>query len=153
MNAPAQDIPREPIGRIMSTISRVFYIDLQQKLKHLDIDRSFYPLLLIESGNGKMTQQDLANKLACDKVQVVRIVDYLSLNGYVTRTKNLNDRRKLNLEITSKAREILPDVKKAIDETSSLALEGIEIAKVEELYTTLHIIKKNLSRVKNTIEV
>lgn len=79
---------KEPIGRKMDKIGKMFQSKLQNDLKHLDIDRSFYPLLLIEAGNG-ITQQELASRLLCDKVQVVRIIDYLSSNGYVEDRKSV----------------------------------------------------------------
>ena len=77
---------KEPIGRRLDKIGKLFLAKLQTNLTHLDIERSFYPLLLIEAGNG-LTQQNLAQKLNCDKVQVVRIIDYLSSNGYVQRVQ------------------------------------------------------------------
>jgi MarR family transcriptional regulator, transcriptional regulator for hemolysin len=136
---------REPIGRIMGSIGRKFLGNLQQSLMYLDIERSFYPLLLIEAGNGNLTQKELAHKLSCDKVQVVRIIDYLSSNGYVVRGQDINDRRKCNLVITEKARKILPDIKKAIRETTAMSLKNIPENKIEELYALLKIMDQNLS--------
>ena len=44
MSKRDENYPREPIGRIMAKISRIFLADLQRNLSHLDIDRSYYPL-------------------------------------------------------------------------------------------------------------
>jgi DNA-binding MarR family transcriptional regulator len=144
MDTSEKSTIREPIGRIMGNISRMFLADLQHQLKHLDIERSFYPLLLIEARNGKMTQQELAGEIMRDKVQVVRIIDYLSLNGYVTRIQDLNDRRKINLEITGKGREILPEIRRAIAKTSNIALANIPEDQIDELYRMIRTIEKNL---------
>jgi MarR family transcriptional regulator, transcriptional regulator for hemolysin len=144
MNTVTEQI-KEPIGRIMGNISRAFLSELHDNLSHLDIDRSFYPLLLIDAGNGNITQNELAAKLSCDKVQVVRIIDYLSSNGYVERAKNAEDRRKCSLEITDKARKVLPDIKMAIRKTSVIALKNIPENKINELYGLLAIIDHNLS--------
>ena len=51
---------REPVGRKMGKISKILQSNLQTNLSYLDIDRSFYPLLLIESHPG-ITQQELAS--------------------------------------------------------------------------------------------
>jgi len=134
---------REPVERIMGKISRIFQATIQEKLAKLDIDRSFYPLLLIEAGNG-ITQQELSKKLSCDKVQVVRIIDYLSSHGYVERIQNKTDRRKYELTITQKAKQILPEIKKTILETSSMSLKGLSVKQINELYRTLSIIESNL---------
>ncbi|MBP1615085.1 MAG: regulatory protein MarR [Bacteroidetes bacterium] len=140
-----ENLIREPIGRVMGRIGRKFLGNLQKDLSHLDIERSFYPLLLIEIGEGKLSQQELAIKLSSDKVQVVRIIDYLSINGYVERTQNPEDRRKYELTITDKARRAIPDIKKTIQELSRVAFEGLSQEQINELYSVLEVIEKNLS--------
>lgn len=139
---------QEPIGRKMDKVGRMFQAELQAELQHLDIERSFYPLMLIEAGNG-ITQQELADKLLCDKVQVVRIIDYLSYNGYVKRVQNQTDKRKYELTITEKARLVLPDIKKAISDTSSIAMKGLSENQVSQLYSMVSLIESNLISHKN----
>jgi len=139
---------KEPLGRKMDKIGRMFQVMLQDDLKHLDIDRSFYPLLLIESGNG-ITQQELADKLLCDKVQVVRIVDYLSSNGYVERIQNPTDKRIYELTITEKARLALPEIKKTLDKVTNIAVKSLSEDQVHELRKMLIIIESNLSSYKS----
>ena len=134
---------KEPIGRKMDKIARMFWFKLNNQLSHLDINRSLYPLLLIEAGNG-ITQQELANKLLCDKEQVVRIIDYLSYNGYVERVQSKTDKRKYELTITNKARLVLPDIINAIGQATSCALNGLSTDNIEELYKTLSVIERNL---------
>lgn len=134
---------KEPVERIMGKISKMSQSILHQKLGHLDIDRSFYPLMLIEAGNG-ITQQELSLKLSCDKVQVVRIINYLSVHGYVQRVHNEIDRRKCHLTITEKANLFLPEIKKAFNEMSDISLQYLSENQKAELYNMLIIIEKNL---------
>ena len=136
--------PPEPAGRIMGKIGKLFLDKLQKELSHLDIERSFYPLLLIDAGNGKLTQQELADKLLTDKVQVVRIIDYLSANGYVERIQNISDRRKYELTITGKAKLIIPDIKKAFQNMSTIALNGLSEKQIKDLHLMLNLIENNL---------
>lgn len=144
MDADKKNLPREPLGRITGRISRMFFGTLQKRLSHLDIQRSFYPLLLIDAGEGKLTQQELANELLSDKVQIVRIVDYLSTNGYVERVQNQKDRREYNLTITDKGREAIPDIKDTIKELSGIAYNGLSPKQIKELYSMLSLIETNL---------
>ena len=134
---------KEPVERIMWKISKMSQSILQDRLSHLDIDRSFYPLMLIEAGNG-ITQQELAQKLSCDKVQVVRIINYLSVNGYVLRIQNQTDKRKYELTISEKAKVFLPDIKKAFNEMSDISLKYLSDNQKSELYNMLIIMEKNL---------
>jgi len=139
----------KPVGHIASNIHRMFLTVLNTYLSHVDIDRFYYPVLLIEASNGSLTQQELAGKLGCDKVQVVRIIDYLSEKGYVTRVKNTHDRRKYGLEITKMAKKIIPDIEIAIQKANALVLNNLSEKKIENLYSTLKIIEKNLSSFKS----
>jgi len=140
---------QEPIGRMMGTISRQYLSLLHQQLSHLDIKRSFYPLLLIEAGKGSLTQNDLAKQLECDKVQVVRIVNYLSSKGYVKRVRNSQDKRKYGLEVTQKAEMHIPDIKEAIQLTTQTTLNILSSDQIHEFYHQLQLIEKNLTNHKN----
>ena len=143
MKMESNVIINEPVERIMGKISKMSQDNLRSILSHLDIDRSFYPLLLIESGNG-ITQQELSRELSCDKVQVVRIIDYLSSNGYVERIPNKTDKRKYELVITEKAIKVIPEIKKAFHELSLVSLKGLSEHQKSELYNMLVKIESNL---------
>jgi MarR family transcriptional regulator, transcriptional regulator for hemolysin len=145
MDKRPEIIIREPIGRMMGNISRMFLENLHRNLAGLDIKRSYFALLVIEAGEGRLIQQELAEILSCDKVQVVRIIDYLSSHGYVERGQSPDDRRKYNLRITGKAKKQLPGIKKAMKDTTELALNGLEENKITELYALLRSIEKNLT--------
>jgi DNA-binding MarR family transcriptional regulator len=135
---------QQPIGRFLAGIGRSMLTLLGEKLNGLDIGRNFYALILIEEGNGMLTQQELADLLETDKVSVVRIIDYLSEKGYVIRQRTLLDKRKHGLTLTQKAQNELPQIKEAISDVIQLAFKGVTIKKKNELYQTLHIIKNNL---------
>jgi DNA-binding MarR family transcriptional regulator len=141
---------KEPVGHIAGNIHRIFLATINKNLVHLDIERFYYPVLLIEAGEGNLAQQELAEKLSCDKVQVVRIIDYLSEHGYVNRVQNASDRRKYGLEITDKARKFIPDIKKAWEKANSILLNNLSDNQIKELYSTLKIIETNLSSYKSS---
>jgi MarR family transcriptional regulator for hemolysin len=147
----AADNLETPVGHITGNIHRMFLSILNKNLAHLDIERYYLPIMLIEDGEGSLTQQELAEKLSCDKVHVVRIIDYLSENGYVQRVQNSQDRRKYGLVITEKARNVLPDIQKAFQKTNALVLNNLSANQVDELYVMLKIIEKNLSSYKSRI--
>jgi len=136
---------KQPLGKFLSGIGKSFLHVLNVKLNHLDIKRCYYALILIEEGKGKMTQQELADLLESDKVSVVRVIDYLSDAGYVKRVRVDTDRRKYGLTLTAKAEKEMPLIKKSMAEVIQKALKGLSEKKIEELYNTLNIIKKNLN--------
>lgn len=137
-------LSEQPLGRILSGLGKGYLHLLRTKLKHLDIDRNYYALVLIESQDGSITQQDLALMLDSDKVSIVRIIDYLSGKGYVKRIRQTNDRRKHSLLLTSKARIALPEIKQSFTELNKLVLKGLNNSQVSELTETIRKIKNNI---------
>lgn len=137
----------QPLGRILSRTGTLFLQYLNEKLDYLDIERSFYALILIDLGQTNLTQQELACQLEIDKVSVVRIVDYLSDKGYVQRIRSSVDRRKYCLTLTGKAKEKLQDIKCAIQQANDIAFKGLNELQRREFISTLGIIKNNLSKV------
>jgi DNA-binding MarR family transcriptional regulator len=136
---------KQPLGKFLSSTGRIFLSALNNKLKNLDIDRNFYALLLIEESKGKITQQGLADLLNSNKVSVVRIIDYLSNKGYVKRVKDPSDKRKYGLILTLKAEKEMPLIKKAIEEVTRAAFNGLTEEKINELYDILNLIRNNLN--------
>ncbi len=94
---------------------------------------------------GIITQQELALELQTDKVSIVRIIDYLSANGYITRVRKTNDRRKHSLMLTEKALIALPEVKRSFSEINQIALNGLGDSQVSAFLETIIKIKRNLT--------
>jgi len=135
-----------PLGRMLSQIGKGYLHLLRAKLQHLDIDRNYHALMLIESDDGNITQQELAVLLDTDKVSIVRVVDYLSEKGYVKRIRKTDDRRKYSLNLTEKAKHALPEIKQAIEEINQIVLYGFGDSKISELMESIQLIKNNTTK-------
>jgi MarR family transcriptional regulator, transcriptional regulator for hemolysin len=135
----------QPFGRLLSITGKNYLRVLNHRLSNLDIDRNYYALLLIEKGEGKITQQELASMLEIDKVTMLRNIDYLSEKGYVTRIMNESDRRKYSLVLTEKAKRALPEIKKAFIDINDLVMKGLSQKQIAELLSVLDTIKNNLN--------
>ena len=140
----------QPIGRVLSHTGKSFLQLLNEKLNYLDIERSYYALILIDLGHGELTQKELAFQLETDKVSIVRIVDYLADKGYVKRVKSAVDGRKDCLTLTDKAKGILPGIKESMKEATAVAYNGLTETQQTEFLSILGIIKDNLSKANNT---
>jgi DNA-binding MarR family transcriptional regulator len=138
-----------PLGKVFSLTGRCFLQLLNEKLSDLDIERDYYALILIEMGEGKLTQNELAAKLETDKVSVVRIVDYLTGKGYVIREESTEDKRKYCLTLTEKAKGILPKIKQSMQESTETAFSGLTEEQKKEFMSLLGHIRNNLSKAKN----
>jgi DNA-binding MarR family transcriptional regulator len=147
MKKPFTNI-EQPLGRLLSHLGKGFLNLLIDKLSYLDINRNFYALILIESREGQLTQNDLAELLDTDKVTVVRVIDYLSKKGYVIRVRNISDRRKHFLSLSSKAKKELPAIKSALEDVTNTSLRNLTLSQIDQFYSILGIIKKNLKEHK-----
>jgi len=135
----------QPLGRMLTGLGKGYLHLLRTKLRHLDIDRNYYALVVIESQDGSITQQELALILDTDKVSIVRIIDYLSGKGYVQRIQKKEDRRKHSLVLTDKAKLALPEIKQSFTEINKIVLNGLDRTQVLELTKTIGKIKINLT--------
>lgn len=142
-----------PLGKVFTLTGKSFLHLLNEKLSHLDIDRDYYALILIEKGEGLLTQNELAAKLETDKVSVVRIVDYLTSKGYVKRMASAADKRKYCLTLTDKAIEVLPGIKQSMQESTETAFNGLTQSQKDEFMSLLGQIKSNLSKAKKNIDL
>jgi DNA-binding MarR family transcriptional regulator len=150
MDPPQDKLALQPVGRLLSRLGKSYLHQLNAKLKSLDIDRNYYALLLIEQGQGEITQNELAQLLETDKVSIVRVIDYLAAKGYVERIKSISDRRKYCLTLTEKAKKAIPGIKKSINEITSAGFEGLTDTQKSAFYLTLETIKNNLSKANNS---
>lgn len=136
----------QPFGRILSRVGKNYLQLLNARLNYLDLERNYYALLLIEQGESKITQNELARQLETDKVSIVRIIDYLSSKGYVDRIKSRDDKRKYCLTLTEKAIDALPGIKKSVKQVTEIAFEGLSENQKTAFYLTLDTIKNNLKK-------
>jgi len=146
--SPDLQLNEQPLGRMLSILGKGYLNLLRLKLQHLDIDRNYYALVLIARHDGIITQQELALLLDSDKVSIVRIVDYLSENGYVQRRRKPDDRRKHSLNLTEKGKMAIPGIEKSFTELNDIVLDGFEISQITELTQTINKLKHNIN--KNT---
>lgn len=127
-------------------ITRTYVGILTKRLKDDELDRYFYPLVLIEEAQGKLTPKELADQLLMDKVAVARIVEHLSEKGLITREKNPDDKRSYYLNLTAKGAKKVPKIKCAIRQVNSLCLQGLSANTVQQLEEAIGQMLCNLSQ-------
>lgn len=74
-----------PLGTTLALITKKYFGVLSQSLKHLELDRNFSVLLLLDHENRAVSQQYIADYFLIDKVQMVRIMDHLSKEGMISK--------------------------------------------------------------------
>ena len=113
-----------PLGKFMGAITKSYYGALSKKVESLGIDRHFSTLVTIDMTKEKCTQQYLSDILKIDKVTMVRNLDYLFNKKFIKRIVNPKDRREHIIELTDKAKKIMPEIHDEIEKMNTLALNG-----------------------------
>src|SRR5580698_3538584 len=91
------------ISRLLFRTARKYLGVLARELTHLDLERNFAVLILIEESGKPMSQQELADYLHVDKAAIVRMINYLTSKNILERKVNPTDRRQYMLQLTPKA--------------------------------------------------
>ncbi|TVR76965.1 MAG: MarR family transcriptional regulator [Chitinophagaceae bacterium] len=137
-----------PLGINLMLLAKKYVGIIVSKLSHLDIERHFYILVVIDASTKPITQKDLADLFSIDKAAVVGIVDYLSDAGYIERNVNPKDRRQHIITLTKKAEKALPDIYNVYREVNSLAFNGMKKSEIDTFYKALENICSNFSTVE-----
>jgi len=136
-----------PLGRFLNLLTKSYFGALTKKLEHLGIENYYSILITIEGYSGKnCCQQSLCDQLHFDKASMVKRIDYLANKGFVKRTENPNDRREHLITLTDKAKSLMPDLHKGINELNSEATKGMDAAQKEQFYKWLWLVYDNISR-------
>ena len=133
-----------PLGRHLTIITKLYFGALTKRLEHLEIDRNFSILILIEKNPEKCTQQYISNQLKIDKASMVRIVDELVGKNFLRRSINPKDRREHWVELTAKAIKIMPKIHEGIAELNDIATLGMTAKQVKDFYSAINKISANL---------
>jgi DNA-binding MarR family transcriptional regulator len=133
------------VGRLLFRTARKYLGVLARSLTHLDIERNFAVLILIEESGKPMSQQELADYLHIDKAAVVRMINYLTSKNILERKVNPTDRRQYMLQLTPKAKKIIPGIREAITHVNATMLEGLSQKRQHEFFDTLVMMDNRLS--------
>ena len=114
------------IMRKINILSRCESLYRQNSLKEKGISPCHHSYILAICRNPGMTQEQLAKYICIDKSGVARHLAHLEKNGYVERTTAENDKRSTLVYPTQKMLDILPEVKKIIEDWNSYLTDGID---------------------------
>jgi DNA-binding MarR family transcriptional regulator len=95
---------------------------------------------------GEHTLGGLSDCLFFDKANTTRAIRYLKDRGYVYDDRPCEDSRKYNIFLTDKGKEIVNDLKKDLDQTLDMLLEGVSN---EEMSIYIQVVNKMCQNVDN----
>ena len=139
--------------KILNNISRSQAIYRHSRVSDGDIQGNHYSFLLAICREPGRSQEDLARELCVNKSTVARNVCYLEEKGYVERQPLENDKRQFSVFPTSKALEILPEIRSASEEWMSLLSQDIPKADLEVFDRVLKLMQEKARSIIDNQEV
>ncbi len=136
---------QEPLSSPLGLIAKMYFGVLSKLLDHLDIEKHYAILVMIEqASDAGCTQQYIADANRIDKASMVRIIDNLVERNLIERMPNPEDRREHRIVLTNKAQKMMPEVHKAIQELNKLCLNGLSKDEITVFSKALSVIADNL---------
>jgi DNA-binding MarR family transcriptional regulator len=138
---------KAPLSLYFSFLAKQYIGAMISTLAHVELERYFVVLLVIDQNGETFTQQNLADYFGIDKASVVRVVGYLTEKGLIRRQVNSRDRREYFLVLTEKGKALVPDIRQSIQGLNKKALNHLTSEQTEQFFRSLNIIRQNLSEV------
>ncbi len=113
-------------------------------LKHNLSECEIVILLFLNKNRNQDMAKDIVKYLMISKAHVSGLVSNLEMQGYITKTVDTEDKKKMHLEITEKAKPIIKEVRKEAKQMKRLVFDGITKEEVEVTKVVLNKIKINL---------
>lgn len=113
-------------------------------LKDLEINFSqqHYTILKLLKENKQLYITEIVDILSITKPQMTSLIDKLIQMGYLNRTNDINDRRKIYISLTENGKAITAKINTAIDKQMDSYLTQLTQNEIDVLENGLLILKK-----------
>ncbi len=140
------------LGYLLGQSHRVYKNLLIETCRNHGIELTYEQFVILQklNSNCDIIQQDLAEHLQKDKSIIVRQINGLLEKELVTRHTNLDDKRKKNLDLTSKGQLLLDDLKEITLEITGRLLSGVSESDIVILRNILAKIQENGATAENS---
>ncbi|MCK0132531.1 MarR family transcriptional regulator [Flavobacteriaceae bacterium F08102] len=123
--------------------TKQFYDDLG-----VDIEPNWHMIFLLLEKEERLTVMDMANATRISHPGIIKLLNKMKKNGYVSSKKDVDDQRKRYWFLTKKAKEKLPELH-TYWEAGDLALREL-LENNDELLTLLQVVEKNIYEIDYT---
>lgn len=106
---------RPPLIKLINNLYRYTQAYTDEALKKFELSSGIYPFLLILYENEGISQNQISRELNVDKAMSARAVKKLIDLGYIKKDKDKHDSRACKLFLTAKAKAVIPEVIREIN--------------------------------------
>ena len=115
--------------------------NISEAIEDMTIDQGLVLIFLDEYPD--MTQKEIAELVFKDNASMTRMINTMVKKKYLKRSMHAEDRRRFNIEITPKGKEVLKILPPIIQNNRNSSLQGISKNEQKQLETILKKIRAN----------
>lgn len=127
----------EQLARMIETI-------FEDKLAESALNRGQYAYILYLYENEGANQYDISRDLFIDKTTVAKALKKLEEGGHILRKTDQRDKRRVNVSLSKKGKQIYEEVKEASDDIQSIMSTNVHPELVGQLSSLLDIFIQEL---------
>lgn len=143
MNVPAKTVFYS-IERTIKTYRKFSRHNFLKVVDDITIDQKL--ILQYLNDHPELSQNEIAELVFKDNASLTRMIELMVRKGFLRRSINPEDRRRFNIELTAKGKEILEKLAPVIVENRKKAFAGISEEELTQLQRTLDKILTNLNK-------
>lgn len=132
------------IGFLLHDVARLLRKRFEQRSRAIGLTRSQWQVLFYISKNEGIHQSALADLLEIEPITLVRILDKMEARNLIERRRHETDRRLWLLYLKPEAHPLLDLMHESGQATRDEAFARLSEEELEQLKTTLSLIKSNL---------
>jgi DNA-binding MarR family transcriptional regulator len=118
---------------LMMKLGRITMHRFTEALQPFGIRPRHVAALIELRDRGELTQQSLCGQMHLDPTNLVAILNDLEQQGYATRRRDPEDRRRHLVEVSKKGIAVIDQVSEVMDQVEDDLLDGFEPAEREQL--------------------
>lgn len=115
----------EELGFLIIKTAKFIERQLNDTLSEYGLTLAQSKIVLRLCDNDLTNQRSLSECLDVEPATIVRTLDRMERDGFIKRKKNPMDRRVHIIQLTTKAKELIPELKKSIQESFDKSLGDI----------------------------
>ncbi|MGT2504996.1 MarR family winged helix-turn-helix transcriptional regulator [Cupriavidus basilensis] len=127
----------QSVGFFLNKARNLVLMEMDAALKELDITAQQMGILLSLSRGVATTPFELSKLLAIDTGLMTRMLDKLEHKGLLTRSRSVDDRRVVNLELTAKGHGVAEQIPEIAPEVLNARLKDFSKSEFDEFIRLL----------------
>lgn len=138
--------PMQSIGYLCRVNFRLFARELEKRIEKHGVSSGQWRSLRVLWEQDNITQRELSDRVGATEATTVLMIRSLVRDGFVVRSSDPDDRRKVRITLTPKARRLQAKLMPFVAEVNEIAVRGIGAEDQETVRRVLAMIYANLSQ-------